>query len=183
MFGDVQPFALSCFNQSTLKRQTAGPEDLYLYLFSLNFQLTFFRENMPHSSPYEFNSPSSAIFCLKQATQLFTTFTEAGVTCSNFPQNHDCSSGFSQRQTPNCREGTSSTTPAGELSPMLPWDRLPRTSWHPAPLLASNSHMLLRKWYHLLSTLNTKSDAEGLQWQPRRSSAVHLCQPSPPALL
>lgn len=143
---------------------------------------------MPHSSPYEFNSPSSAIFCLKQATQLFTTFTEAGVTCSDSPQNHDCLSGLGQGQTPNCGEGTSSAAPAGELRPTLPWHRLPRAPWLPAAkglpqLPASGSHVLLRKGHPLLSTLNIRLDAEGLQRQPRCSSAVRLCQPSPPALL
>lgn len=42
LFGDIQPFTLSCFNQSTFKRQIVRPKVLYLYLFSLNLQLTFF---------------------------------------------------------------------------------------------------------------------------------------------
>lgn len=172
-----------------------GPEVLYLYLFSLNLQLTFFHENMPHSSLYEFCSPSSAIFCLKQATQLFTAFTEAGVMCSDSPQNHDCSSGFSHIQTPNCRDGTSKATLAGEPGssappprrPVLPWDQLPDTPRLPTAkglpeLLSSGSYVLLRKWHHLPPTLNTSSDAEALRWWPRRTSAVHLCQPSPPTM-
>lgn len=81
LFGDIQPFALSCFNQSTFKRQIVGPKVLYLYFFSLNLQLTFFRENTPRFLLYDFNSPSSVIFCLKQATQPVTAFIEVGVTC------------------------------------------------------------------------------------------------------
>lgn len=81
LFGDIQPFALSCFNQSTFRRQIVGPKVLYLYLFSLNLQLTFFRENTPRFLLYDFNSPSSVIFCLKQATQPVTAFIEVGVTC------------------------------------------------------------------------------------------------------
>lgn len=79
MFRDIQPFTLS-FNQSTLKRQTVGPKLLYLYLFSLNLQLTFFCENTPLFLLYDFNCPSPVVFCLKQATQPVTTFTEVGVT-------------------------------------------------------------------------------------------------------
>lgn len=150
----ISSHSLSCFNQSTLERQIAGPEVLYLYLFSLNLQLTFFHENMPHSSLYEFNSPSSVIFCLKQATQLFTTFIEAGATCSDSPKTRNCSSGFSHVQTPNCRDGTSRATAAGGLSPTpppprAPWDPLPDSPRLPAAkglpeLLSSCSHALLR---------------------------------------
>lgn len=141
LFRDIQPFALSCFNQSTLKRETAGPEVLYLYLFSLNLQLTFFPENMLHSLLYELNSPSSVTFCLKQATQLFTTCTEAGVTCSDSPKTHDCTSGFSHVQTPNCRDGTSRTTPAREFSPTPPPPRAPLGSaaQHPSVVCSKGS--------------------------------------------
>lgn len=141
LFGDIQPFTLSCFNQSTLKRETAGPEVLYLYLFSLNLQLTFFPENMLHSSLYELNSPSSVTFCLKQATQLFTTCTETGVTCSDSPKTHDCTSGFSHVQTPNCRDGTSRATPAGEFSPtpLPPCAPLGSAARHPSVVCSKGS--------------------------------------------
>lgn len=114
--GDIQTFALPWFNQSTLKRQSAGPKVLYLYLFSLNLQLTVFHANMPHSSLYNFNS-ASVIFSFKQATQLFTTFT---VTCCDPPNTHVCLSGFSHVQTPYCRDGTSRAALPVELSPTAP---------------------------------------------------------------
>lgn len=79
--------------------------------------LTFFCENMPHSSLHEFNCPSSVIFCLKQAMQLFATFTEASVTCSASPIKHDGSSGFSHIQTPNCRDGQDAPWPSTSASP------------------------------------------------------------------
>lgn len=143
---------------------------------------------MPRSLPYEFNSPSSAIFCLKQATQLFTTFIEAGVTRSDSPKKHDCSSGFSPVLTPNCAEGPSRAAPAGELSPTRPRDQLPDAPWLPAEkglpeLPASGSRMLLCKWHPLPTTPNTNSGADALERWPRYTSAIHLCRPSPPALL
>lgn len=72
---------------------------------------------MPHSSLHEFSCPSSVIFCLEQATQLFATFTETGVTCSASPRKHDGSSGFSHVQTPNCRDGHDAPRPSTSASP------------------------------------------------------------------
>lgn len=72
--------------------------------------------------------------------------------------------------------------------PRHPWDQLPNTPQLSAAkglpeMLSSGSWVLLRKWHHLPSILNTSSDAEALEWCPRQNSAVHLCQPTPPTLL
>lgn len=150
--GDIQTFAVPCFNQSVLKRQTAGPQALYLYFSSLNLQLTLFHENMPHSSLYNFNFPPSVIFSIKQATQLVTTFT---VTCSDSPMSACPASAMYRHHI--VEMGPAEMGP-GELpqqrsSAPQPWDQLHDPSWFPMAkvlqeLLSSGSDGLLHTNYH-----------------------------------